>query len=114
MARTNGANSSPIAANATPRSTRKSRAASSPWRNLEEEEQRLERPGHWHRDLKVREVFSSPSAAEAEQQLNHCAERHADCPERVSKPDVPRGFTMYADLASPATTAIIRCGPEAG
>ncbi|WP_341867398.1 Chromate resistance protein ChrB [Amycolatopsis echigonensis] len=74
----------------------------------------VERPGRWHRDLKVREVFGAPSAAETEQRLNHCAERHADCPERVSKPDVPRGFTMYADLASPATTATVRCGPEAG
>ncbi|MGH3535540.1 MAG: Chromate resistance protein ChrB [Pseudonocardiaceae bacterium] len=50
---------------------------------LEEEEQSLERLRRWHRDLKVRDVFGAPSAAEAEQRLKHCTERLADYTERV-------------------------------
>ncbi|MFI5613223.1 Chromate resistance protein ChrB [Amycolatopsis sp. NPDC051903] len=50
---------------------------------LEEEEQSLDRLRRWHRDLKARDVFGAPSAAEAEQQLNHCAERLADYTEQV-------------------------------
>jgi hypothetical protein len=50
---------------------------------LEEEEQSLERLRRWHRDLKARDVFGAPAAAQADQQLKHCAERLADYTERV-------------------------------
>ena len=50
---------------------------------LEEEEHSLERLRRWHRELTARDVFGAPSAAEAEQQLKHCAERLADYTERV-------------------------------
>jgi ChrB-like protein len=52
---------------------------------LEEEEQSLERLRRWHRELKARDVFGAPSAAEAEQQLKHCSERLADYTEQVFK-----------------------------
>jgi hypothetical protein len=50
---------------------------------LEEEEQSLERLRRWHRDLKARDVYGAPTAAEADQQLKHCTERLADYTERV-------------------------------
>jgi hypothetical protein len=50
---------------------------------LEEEEQSLERLRRWHRDLRARDLFGAPSAAAAEQQLKHCAERLEDYSERV-------------------------------
>lgn len=50
---------------------------------LEEEEQSLERLRRWHRELKARDVFGAPTAAEADQRLKHCAERLADYTERV-------------------------------
>ncbi|PZS15551.1 MAG: chromate resistance protein ChrB [Pseudonocardiales bacterium] len=50
---------------------------------LEEEEQSLERLRRWHRDLKARDVFGAPAAAEADQQLKHCTERLEDYTERV-------------------------------
>ncbi|MFF5986557.1 Chromate resistance protein ChrB [Prauserella flavalba] len=50
---------------------------------LEEEEQSLERLRRWHRDIKARDVFGAPAAAEAEQRLTHCADRLADYTERV-------------------------------
>ncbi|SEP38109.1 Chromate resistance protein ChrB [Amycolatopsis saalfeldensis] len=50
---------------------------------LEEEEQSLERLRRWHRDLKARDVFGAPSAAEAEQRLKHCTDRLADYTEQV-------------------------------
>ena len=50
---------------------------------LDEEEQSLERLRRWYRELKVRDVFSAPSAATAEQRLKHCAERLEDYAERV-------------------------------
>ncbi len=50
---------------------------------LEEEEQSLERLRRWHRDLKARDVFGAPSAAEAELRLKQCADRLADYTERV-------------------------------
>jgi hypothetical protein len=50
---------------------------------LEEEEQSLERLRRWHRDLKARDVFGAPSAAEAEQRLKHCADRLAGFTEQV-------------------------------
>ncbi|MGW4528815.1 Chromate resistance protein ChrB [Amycolatopsis sp. NPDC004378] len=50
---------------------------------LEEEEQSLERLRRWHRELKVRDVFGAPSAAEAEVQLKHCADRLAEYTELV-------------------------------
>jgi hypothetical protein len=50
---------------------------------LEEEEQSLERLRRWHRELKARDVFGAPPAAEAEQRLKHCAERLADYTDRV-------------------------------
>src|SRR5215469_3179878 len=42
---------------------------------LEEEEQSLDRLRRWHRELAARDVFGAPGAAEAVQQLKHCAER---------------------------------------
>jgi Protein ChrB, N-terminal len=42
---------------------------------LEEEEQSLERLRRWYRDIRARDVFGAPQAAEAEQQLKHCTER---------------------------------------
>ena len=50
---------------------------------LEEEEQSLERLRRWHRDLKARDVFGAPAAADADQQLKHCTERLEDYTERV-------------------------------
>ena len=50
---------------------------------LDEEEQSLERLRRWYRELKLRDVFGAPSAAEAEQRLKHCAERLEDYAERV-------------------------------
>lgn len=50
---------------------------------LEEEEQSLERLRRWHRDLKARDVFGAPVAAEAEQSLKKCTERLADYTELV-------------------------------
>jgi hypothetical protein len=50
---------------------------------LEEEEQSLERLRRWHRDIKARDVFGAPEAAEAERRLKHCADRLADYTERV-------------------------------
>jgi hypothetical protein len=50
---------------------------------LEEEEQSLERLRRWHRELKARDVFGAPSAAEAEQRLKHCTDRLADYTEQV-------------------------------
>ena len=45
---------------------------------LDEEEQSLDRLRRWYRELKVRDLFGAPSAAEAEQRLKHCAERLED------------------------------------
>ncbi len=50
---------------------------------LEEEEQSLERLRRWHRDLKARDVFGAPAAAEAEQRLKHCVDRLAEYTDRV-------------------------------
>jgi hypothetical protein len=50
---------------------------------LEEEEQSLERLRRWHRDIKARDVFGAPAAADADQQLKNCADRLADYTERV-------------------------------
>ena len=50
---------------------------------LEEEEQSLERLRRWQRDLRARDLFGAPSAAEAEQRLKHCGERLEDYTERV-------------------------------
>jgi hypothetical protein len=50
---------------------------------LDEEEQSLERLRRWYRDIKVRDLFGAPSAAEAEQRLKHCAERLEDYADRV-------------------------------
>src|SRR6478672_2235193 len=50
---------------------------------LEEEEQSLERLRHWHRELSARDVFGTPAATEASQQLKGCTERLADYTERV-------------------------------
>jgi hypothetical protein len=52
---------------------------------LEEEEQSLERLRRWHRDLKARDVFGAPHAAEAAQRLKHCAERFEDYTEQVMR-----------------------------
>jgi flagellar biosynthesis regulator FlaF len=50
---------------------------------LEEEEQSLERLRRWYRELKARDVFGAPSAADAEQGLKHCADRLEDYTEQV-------------------------------
>jgi hypothetical protein len=50
---------------------------------LEEEEQSLERLRRWHRDIKARDVFTAPTAAEADRQLEHCTERLSDYTSRV-------------------------------
>jgi hypothetical protein len=50
---------------------------------LEEEEQSLERLRRWHRELKARDVFGAPSAADAEDRLKHCADRLADYTQQV-------------------------------
>ncbi|WP_236791538.1 Chromate resistance protein ChrB [Amycolatopsis sp. GM8] len=50
---------------------------------LEEEEQSLERLRRWHRDLKARDVFGAPEAAEAARQLEHCTARLAEYTDRV-------------------------------
>lgn len=50
---------------------------------LAEEEQSMERLRRWYRQLKSRDVFGAPSAAEAEQRLKQCADRLADYTEQV-------------------------------
>ncbi|HEV7975709.1 Chromate resistance protein ChrB [Amycolatopsis sp.] len=50
---------------------------------LEEEEQSLERLRRWHRDLKARDVFGAPSAAEADERLKLCTDRLADYTQQV-------------------------------
>ena len=50
---------------------------------LEEEDQSLERLRRWHRDLRGRDLFGAPSAAEAEQRLKHCTERLEDYTDRI-------------------------------
>jgi flagellar biosynthesis regulator FlaF len=50
---------------------------------LDEEEQSLDRLRRWYRDIKVRDLFGAPAAAEAEQRLKHCAERLEDYAEQV-------------------------------
>ncbi len=50
---------------------------------LDEEEQSLDRLRRWYREIKVRDLFGAPSAAEAEQRLKHCAERLEDYADRV-------------------------------
>lgn len=50
---------------------------------LEEEEQSLERLRRWYRDIKARDVFGAPTAAEAGQQLKHCTDRLAGYTEQV-------------------------------
>jgi hypothetical protein len=50
---------------------------------LEEEEQSLERLRRWHRDIKARDVFGAPNAAEADRQLKHCAQRLEHYTEQV-------------------------------
>ncbi|MGW5714754.1 Chromate resistance protein ChrB [Amycolatopsis sp. NPDC003865] len=50
---------------------------------LEEEEQSLERLRRWHRDIKARDVFGAPAAADAGERLAHCADRLAEYTDRV-------------------------------
>jgi hypothetical protein len=50
---------------------------------LDEEEHSLDRLRRWHRDLRARDIFGSPAAAEADQALKHAAERLADYTDRV-------------------------------
>ena len=50
---------------------------------LEEEEQSLERLRRWHRELKTRDVFGAPSAAEAGDRLKACVAKLEDYTERV-------------------------------
>jgi hypothetical protein len=50
---------------------------------LEEEEQSMERLRRWHRDIKARDVFGAPAAAEADRRLKHCAGRLEHYTEQV-------------------------------
>ncbi|MGX1806141.1 Chromate resistance protein ChrB [Nocardia sp. NPDC055321] len=50
---------------------------------LDEEEQSLERLRRWHRDIKARDVFGAPAAAEATRRLQHCTDRFTDYTEQV-------------------------------
>ena len=50
---------------------------------LEEEEQSLERLRRWYRELKARDVFGAPPAAEAERRLKDCVERLEDYTDHV-------------------------------
>lgn len=50
---------------------------------LDEEEQSLERLRRWFRELKLRDLFGAPSAAEAEQELKQCQTRLEDFANRV-------------------------------
>lgn len=52
---------------------------------LDEEEHSLERLRRWHRELKIRDVFGAPAAAEADQQLQHCTERLTEYTQLVFK-----------------------------
>ena len=50
---------------------------------LDEEEHSLDRLRRWHRELRARDIFGSPGAADADQALKHAAERLADYTDRV-------------------------------
>ena len=50
---------------------------------LEEEEHSLERLRRWYRELKTRDVFGAPEAAEAESRLKHCTERLEEYTDQV-------------------------------
>ena len=50
---------------------------------LDEEEHSLDRLRRWHRELRARDIFGAPAAADADQALKHCAERLADYTDRV-------------------------------
>ena len=50
---------------------------------LGEEEQSLERLGRWFREIRARDLFGSPSYAEAERRLKECTEHLEDYAERV-------------------------------
>jgi hypothetical protein len=50
---------------------------------LDEEEQSMERLRRWHRELTVRDVFGSPSAAPAQGRLTECGGRLDDFTDRV-------------------------------
>jgi len=50
---------------------------------LDEEEHSLDRLRRWHRELRARDIFGSPAAAEADQSLKHCVERLAEYTDRV-------------------------------
>ena len=56
---------------------------------LDEEEQNLDRLRRWSRDLRARDVFGAPSAAQAEIELKECVERLEDFAERVYRIDRP-------------------------
>jgi hypothetical protein len=50
---------------------------------LDEEEQNLERLRRWFHELRVRDLFGSASAGDAERRLKECTERLEDYAERV-------------------------------
>ena len=50
---------------------------------LDEEEQSLERLRRWYRELKLRDLFGAPAAANAEQELRRCQGRLEDFAEHV-------------------------------
>jgi hypothetical protein len=50
---------------------------------LDEEEQSLERLRRWYRELKLRDLFTAPSATDAEQRLKRCTEHLEEYAERV-------------------------------
>jgi hypothetical protein len=51
--------------------------------SLDEHEARLERLRRWYREIRARDVFGAPAAAEAHQRLIRCAGRLAEHAERV-------------------------------
>ncbi len=50
---------------------------------LDEEEHSLDRLRRWHRELRARDIFGSPAAADADRALKQAAERLADYTDRV-------------------------------
>lgn len=54
---------------------KETRAAKFTLAELEEEEQSMDRLRRWHRDIKVRDIFTAPHQAEADRRLADCAAR---------------------------------------
>jgi hypothetical protein len=50
---------------------------------LDEEEQKVDRIRRWYRELRAKDLFGAPSAAQGEQRLKECAKLLEDFAERV-------------------------------